>query len=363
VTYAGGVGLPEMIAAAMALALNAYALTGGADFGGGVWDLLASGPRKVDQRSLIAGALAPIWEANHVWLIVVVVVLFTAFPAAFATIGIVLHIPLTVMLIGIVLRGSAFVFRSYGSRTRELERRWGRVFAVASTVTPAVLGMMIGALASGDVGRASLRVGRKGLTIPTPGFNRPSASFLDVYVAPWLSVLSLAVGVLTLALFAYLGAVYLALAARTDALREDFRRRALVMAAVAAIAALVVLALAHGEAPRMEHSLTTSAWGTPMRIAAGIAGAAAAWALWTRRWQTARLAAAAQVSTILWGWFLAHYPLILPPTLTIRAAAAPNGTLRLLLWALIVGGGLLIPCLVYLMRTFGTSGDTESVSA
>src|SRR4029434_10657947 len=106
------IGLPEIIAGVIAIALNAYVLTGGADFGGGVWDLFGAGALRQRQRELIADSIAPIWEANHVWLIVVVVVLFTGFPAAFSMLATVLHIPLTILLIGIVLRGSAFVFRS-----------------------------------------------------------------------------------------------------------------------------------------------------------------------------------------------------------------------------------------------------------
>jgi len=129
--FVASIGLPEIVAALMVLALNAYALMGGADFGGGLWDLLASGPRRDAQRALIADSIAPIWEANHVWLIVVVVVLFTGFPVAFATLGTVLHIPISLMLIGIVLRGSAFVFRSYGSRDRSRRKQWGLTFAIA----------------------------------------------------------------------------------------------------------------------------------------------------------------------------------------------------------------------------------------
>lgn len=124
----------------MVLALNAYVLMGGVDFGGGLWDLLASEHRREAQRELIASAIAPIWEANHVWLIVVVVLLFTAFPVAFATLGIVLHVPLEILLIGIVLRGAAFIFRSYGSRTEADRQLWGRAFAIASTMTPVLLG-------------------------------------------------------------------------------------------------------------------------------------------------------------------------------------------------------------------------------
>src|SRR5262249_54905210 len=143
---------------------------GGADFGGGVWDLLATGPRGERQRPLIEQQIAPIWEANHVWLIVIVVVFFTAFPPAFAVVTTVLHVPLTLLLVGIVMRGSAFVFRSYGSRTRG----WGRAFAIASVITPLLLGVVIGALTSHHgVGEAAAQIGR--------------APFTTVFVAPWLA--------------------------------------------------------------------------------------------------------------------------------------------------------------------------------
>ena len=110
------ISLPDVMAGIMLLALNAYVLLGGADYGGGVWDLLASGPRRARQRALIADAIGPIWEANHVWLILVVVLLFSAFPSAFSAISIALHVPLTIFLIGVVLRGSAFTFRTYDAR-------------------------------------------------------------------------------------------------------------------------------------------------------------------------------------------------------------------------------------------------------
>ena len=116
------IGLPEVMAILLMIALNAYVLTGGADLGGGVWDLLASGLRRDAQRTLIASAIGPIWEANHVWLVIAVVVCFTAFPPAFATLATVLNIPLTLMLLGIVLRGSAFVFRSYGGGSDDFRR-------------------------------------------------------------------------------------------------------------------------------------------------------------------------------------------------------------------------------------------------
>src|SRR6185436_5424124 len=143
--------LELLLAGVLMVSLNIYALGAGADFGGGVWDLLASGPRQRAQRNAIAHAIGPIWEANHVWLILVIVVLFVAFPVAFAALATALHIPLSVMLIGIVLRGSAFAFRTYGGDDDATQRRWGRIFAMASVVTPVMLGVCAGAVASGAI--------------------------------------------------------------------------------------------------------------------------------------------------------------------------------------------------------------------
>src|SRR5215211_2274038 len=143
----------EIVIAIVVLAsLILYALMGGADFGGGVWDSCARGPRAERQRKIIADAIAPIWEANHVWLILVIVLLFTAFPRAFAAMMTALHIPLTAMLVGIVLRGSAFVFRKYDMKDDHVQRRWSFVFGVSSVLTPLLQGVCLGALASGAIG-------------------------------------------------------------------------------------------------------------------------------------------------------------------------------------------------------------------
>ena len=336
------VGPAELVAGCALVALTAYVLLGGADFGGGVWDLLASGPRKGRQRALVAEAIGPIWEANHVWLIIVVVLLFTCFPAAFARLAVTLHIPLSLMLIGIVLRGSAFTFRShYGAGHGEAgdagagtTERWGRVFAIASAGTPVLLGLCVGALAAG--------------ALPVPG----RAGFYATFVAPWLTPFGLGVGILTLALFAFLAAVYLTVEARDDDLREDFRRRALGAAAAVFVAAFGTLGLALWGAPLMGRGLTTAPWAPALHAATGAAAVAAIWALWRRRYRLARVAAAGQVSLILWGWALAQYPYLIPPDLTIRAAAAPRITLVLVLWALAAGALVLFPSLIYLLRVF-----------
>lgn len=338
------IGLPEVVAGILVIALNAYLLTGGADFGGGVWDLLASGPRRDAQRALIAEQIGPIWEANHVWLVLVVVILFTAFPPAFATLGIVLHLPLSLMLVGIVLRGSSFVFRSYGARDDVSQRRWSRVFAGASIVTPVLLGVIVGAIATGAVGRAAAMVPADGpRAAATP-------AFAAIFVAPWLAPFPLAVGALALALFAQLAATYLAVAARDDALREDFRRRALGTALVVAVIGTLSLVVARREAPDVGRNLV-GGWAI---FTVGAAGAAllGGYALLRHRWALARIAAALEASCILWGWAAAQYPLLVPPSMTLSAAAAPRVTLTLLLYALAGGGVILLPALAWLFRLF-----------
>ena len=346
------IGLPEVVAGVLAVALTAYVLMGGADFGGGVWDLLARGPRAGAQRALISDSIAPIWEANHVWLIVVIVLLFTAFPPAFAALSTVLHIPLAIMLVGIVLRGAAFVFRSYGHWSGAGQRRWGVVFAVASTITPVFLGICVGAMATGAVGAAMERLQRAGAA----GVQEAArASFTDVFVSPWLSAFPIAVGVLALVLFAFLAAVYLTVAATDDALREDFRRRALGAGLLAFVVAAVALLVSHAEAPLVRRGLLASGWAVPLQLAIAAAALGAFAALWTRRWRLARIAAAAQVTLVLWGWMLAQYPWMVPGRLTIGDAAAPRITLVLLLWALAGGAVILLPSLWYLYRTFNAS--------
>src|ERR1039457_1945548 len=197
------------VAIFMLLSLILYALMGGADFGGGMWDLLTAGPRAVRQRKAIAKAIGPIWEANHVWLILVVVLLFTGFPASFAGMMTALNIPLTAMLIGIVLRGSAFIFRNYDSRSDATQRHWSEVCGVASFCTPFFQGITLGALATGQIRIVNGQV-------------------VSGFFAGWLTPFALACGVFALGLFAFLAATYLTLDAKDQPdLQNDFRLRAI----------------------------------------------------------------------------------------------------------------------------------------
>jgi cytochrome d ubiquinol oxidase subunit II len=323
----------EGVAAVMLVALIVYALLGGADYGAGVWDLAARGPRAEAQRELIAHAIGPVWEANHVWLIVIVVLLFTSFPEAFTVVMTTLHIPLSLMLIGIVLRGSAFTFRSYDA-TELARRRWNRVFSIPSVVTPVLLGAVIGAIATGEPGRAV----EAGGAVPL--------------LSTWLRPFPIAVGLFALNIFAYIAAVYLTLETSDPKLQDDFRRKALISAVTLGVVAWVVYLLAKDSAPLVYEGLKHTHWGAPLRYATGAMAITAIAALILRWFTLARLAAAAQVAMILWGAAAAQYPYIVPPHLDMTRGVAPPIVHKLLLIALGAGSLILIPSLVYLFRVF-----------
>jgi cytochrome bd ubiquinol oxidase subunit II len=213
--------LDSFFALVMLAALITYALLAGADFGAGVWDLLSSGPRRAAQRRAIAEAIGPVWEANHVWLIFFIVLLFTCFPLAYAAISTALFWPLHLVLIGIVLRGSAFVFRAYGAPTAAAQAAWGHIFGAASAVSPILLGMCLGAISTGAIGVVG----------GTVSIQSGSA---------WRAPFPAATGILALLLCAYLAAVYLAWESRGD-LQADFSRRAFGRARVLGAAQVVVL--------------------------------------------------------------------------------------------------------------------------
>lgn len=332
--------LPHALAGTMVLSLNAYVLLGGADFGGGVWDLFARGKQRDSQRTLIAEAIGPIWEANHVWLILVIVLLFTCFPKAFAHFSTELHVPITIMLVGIVLRGSAFTFRAYDSTRDAVQRRWGRIFSVASLLTPVILGLCLGTVAAGRVPMRPMDAWR-------------TMTFGERFIEPWAySPFPWAVGLLTLALFAFLAASYLTVEARQHEVRELLRRRALQSQGALLVLATVTLVIARAENVRLFDGLTTGTTALTMHAVTATAAALSLWALASRRFQLARFAAAAQAGCILWGWAWTQYPWMLPPDRTITSLAASRVMLELTLGALAIGTLVLLPSFVYLFRVF-----------
>ena len=325
--------LETLIAAVMLASLILYALMGGADYGGGMWDLVASGPRAQHQLHAIVEAIAPIWEANHVWLILVIVLLFTGFPRAFSVIMTALHIPITAMLIGIVLRGSTFVFRKYDSTEDAVQRRWSTIFGIASFFTPFFQGLTLGALTTGAIHFVGDNV--------TTGF-----------FAGWLTPFALTCGLFALALFAFLAATYMTVDTQDQPdLQNDFRLRALWTQMALIPLAIIVFVTSKYGAPFMYQGLTN--WWAPLLLGwTALSAITAALALWSRRFYLARIAAVAQVTFILLGWGLAQFPHLVTPDVTIQTAAAPESTFKLLLLALGAGVVVLLPSLLYLFQIF-----------
>jgi cytochrome d ubiquinol oxidase subunit II len=317
----------DAVAGVMVAALVIYGLTAGADFGGGILDIAARGDRAREQRQAIERAIAPIWEANHVWLILVLVLLFVAFPEAFAAISTWLFVPILLLVVGIVLRGAAFTFRAYDARTDTVQRRWGRIFSAASVLAPIMLGVVVGALARGD------------------------ASMADRGWFSWVSPFPLVTGAFAAALFTFLAAVYLTVETE-GALQEDFRVRALWAGIVVFALAAAAGATSAVEAPLVFAGLTRRWFSLPLQGATAVAAIGAFAALFTRRFRLARVAAAAQVALIVLGWAASQYPWILVPEFTIASAAAPRITLVLLLWAVAAGAVFLVPALWLLFRVF-----------
>lgn len=318
------------------LGLIAYAVLGGADFGGGVWDFFASGPRKRQQRIAVQQAMGPVWEANHVWLIFVLVILFTCFPRGYAALAVVLFVPFHLALLGIMLRGGAFVFRSYQSRQEEAVAEpsaWGVVFGVASLITPFLLGASFGVLTKGGI--------------------RLAGTALDeVEASPWvwLTPYCVANGALAVATCAFLAAVYLTNETR-DGLRDDFRQRAIVAGTATAVLATLVLVLAAYEAPWFLQRLTE--WRALPLLTAGLACfAGSAWSVFTRRYRLSRAFAVAEIVLLLLGWGWAQYPYLVHPDMPLTQVAAPTATLQFMVLSLPVGMALLVPSLWLLFRVF-----------
>ena len=318
----------QAVLALMWIGVTAYALLGGADFGAGFWDLTAGGPERGSaQRRLIEHAIGPVWEANHVWLIFVLVVLWTGFPEAFAAIASSLYVPLTLVAVGVILRGAGFAFRKAVSGVA-LQRLFGATFAASSVITPFFLGSVAGAVASGRV---------------------PAGIARGHPVRSWVNPTSLLGGVLAVVVCAYLAAVYLTADARRagDAgLVAAFRRRALGSGIVAGVVVLGGIGVLHADAPALFSGLTGR--GRPLVALSAIAGLVSLASVWQWRFVAARLAAAAAVTTVLWGWAAGQYPYLLEGDLAIREAAADPVTLRAVLWSLAVGAVLVVPGLLAL---------------
>lgn len=329
--------LEFLLGLTLLISLTCYVLTGGADYGAGVLNLTTRGTRATQQSALIDRALAPIWEANHVWLILIVTILFTAFPRVFTLISTRLHIPITLLLIAIVLRGSAFAFRTSDVAYREhrqdgLQRLLRPIFTASSVIAPLMLGIILGAMASGR------------LALSTD-------SFMELFVSPWLAPFPILVGVMTLFMFVYLAAVYLVVEAESVALKQDFRLRAFVAWSLLTILTLVILVISRTEAPEVYTAMIHNGYGWTVLAIVGILGLAAGTMIRRHQDRLSRLLAAGYVIALMWGWAVVQYPYLVEPLFTFHDAA-PSTTLQVLLITLLIGVIVVFPSLYVLYRLF-----------
>lgn len=325
--------ISELVAAILLTVLTLYAIFGGADFGGGLWDLLAGGDaRGRAPRRLIDEAITPVWEANHVWLIFALVIFWTAFPVAFAAVMTAAALPLWLAVLGIVLRGAGFAFRKEVQGLR-WERLLGATFAVSSLLTPFFMGTVVGAVAAG---RVSLTAEHSTL-------------------ATWTNPTSLLIGALFVVMCGYLAAAFLIgeATSREDARNERyFRLRAAISGIVAGALSLATLAELHHSNPALYHGLTGRA--LPLVILATACGLAVLALLALGRSTGLRAVSALGVAAVIWGWGVGQYPTLLPGTaLTLANGSAPHATLVATIAVAVVAAVLVVPGFVLLYWLHG----------
>jgi cytochrome bd ubiquinol oxidase subunit II len=318
----------DAVAAVLWVGVTLYAVFGGADFGSGFWALVAGGRERGKRaRDLIDWAIGPVWEANHVWLIFMLVTLWTAFPEAFASVMSTLFIPLSLAAVGIVLRGAGFAFH------RVAQRRSGRrlaeaAFAVSSVLTPFFMGTVVGAVASGRV---------------------PVGNAEGDPVTSWLNAVSLLLGVLFVAAGAYLAAVFLVSDARRFGDRElvsYFAVRALGAAVVAGALAVAGIFVLRDDARYIYDGLTSE--GLPLVLVSLACGLVSLVLLWRGARRGARPLAVGAVVAVIWGWGAAQYPYLLPQTLTVEEGAGASETLTAVLVVFGIAVVVVLPALALL---------------
>jgi cytochrome bd ubiquinol oxidase subunit II len=314
----------DAAAAILWVGATLYAIFGGADFGGGLWDLIAGDARKgARPRAQIQRSLTPVWEANHVWLIFILVVLWTAFPEAFGAIMSTLYVPLALAALGIVLRGAGCAFRK-SVESLPAQRALGASFALSSVMTPFFMGAVVGAIASGNV---------------------PAEGNGDAF-SSWIEPLPLLTGAIFVASGAYLAAIFLIFDSRRagDAeLEEYFARRALAAAAVAGAFALAGVFALQEDATYIFDRLTAE--GLPLMLLSGVCGLAVLLMLGAGARRGLRPLAGLTVAALIWGWGVAQFPYLLPTSLTISEAAAPGPTLTSVLVVFGVATVTIVPAL------------------
>ena len=321
--------LAVVVAGALFVGVLAYAVFGGADFGSGFYDLTAGGAgRGAQLRTLVDHSIGPVWEANHVWLIYVLVTWWTAFPESFAAAMSTLVLPMLLALLGIVLRGASFAFRKYAATVSQA-RLFGAIFAISSVITPFFLGAVAGGIASGRV---------------------PATGRGDLWTS-WINPTSVFGGIIAVGTCAFLAGTFLCADARRSGqhdLAEQLRLRTLAVGVITGVVVFAALIPLQSDAPTLADGLESQA--APLIVISAIAGMATLALVTLRRFAVARVTAVVAVAAVVTGWGVGQYPWLLVDEVTIADAAGAPATLQALLVAVGLAVVIVVPALGYLYK-------------
>lgn len=319
-----------------------YVLMGGADFGAGVLEFISTSKNKDRTRKVMYRAIGPIWEANHMWLIIAIVILFVGFPVIYTTMSVYLHIPLTIMLLGIIARGTAFTFRNYDAVKDKMQVVYSKTFMYSSVITPLFLGIIAGSAVSGRI-------------------DPDATNFLDAYIFSWLAPFPVAVGIFTVIICGFLAAIFIIGETKSEEDKKRFitKSKHMSIAALAA-AALVLVAARIEDIPLVEWLFGNTISITCVILA--IASLVWMWAsLFTVQTKLLRVIAGAQITLLLIAITYEHYPVLInlknSEGLSLLAQQGGAKTIRALGIALLAGSVLILPSLFYLLYSF--SNKTE----
>lgn len=321
----------------IAASLLLYVLLGGSDYGAGIIELLPAGARREQQKHVINEAMGPVWEANHMWLILIVVILFIAFPGIFTTLMVALHLPMLALLVGIVVRGTAFTFRHYDAiQEPRSQNAYTLLFGVSSLWTAFWLGIIVASLNRGII-------------------DTDAKTFWDAYMAPWWGLYPLAVGLFVACIFTFLASVYLISETDDPVLQKRFTRLGAIFNAAVIVSGALVFAASYAE----RESLVSMFLRKPATLAAMALATLLFVVLWMfvhrRNALFTRIVAGGQVTLILLGWWLLYAPNAVTTRqgpLTFYNDAAPASTLLQLVIALLIGSVFIFPSLYFLLRVF-----------
>lgn len=317
-----------------------YVLLGGADFGAGILEIFVNRKTRGQQKNIINKAMGPVWEVNHIWLIIAVVIMFNAFPKAFSQIAVTFHIPLTLMLVGIITRGCAFAFRNYDAYRDQSQKYYSLAFEISSVFTPFSLGLTLGGILIGRI-------------------NPQADSFYAAFIDPWFNLFSFMLGIFTCCLVTYIASVYIIGETRKNVLRRQFVYRAKMAGVVTFIMGVFVIEAALF----YESELFSKFYSDRFSLSCILLAAILSVPLWKLLNHPLaiipRLLVGTQVTLIFLAWYEMQFPFIIAPSelfafagLNLYQVAAPESTLKYLLVALVAGSAIIFPAWLYLIRVF-----------